>query len=128
MSASVLDASALIALLQQEPGAGRVADAMTGGFAISAANFAEVVTKLAERGLPEDAIREFLQEFEASVVDLDTGLAYSIGLLRPHTRQQGLSLGDRACLALARRLGLPAVTTDRTWRNLDIGVQVVTIR
>ncbi len=128
MSAAVLDASALIALLQQEPGAERVAAAMAGGFLISAVNFAEVATKLAERGVPADAIRDALSEFEPAVVDLDVDLAYALADLWTASRRVRLSLGDRACLALARRLALPAVTADRSWERLDIGVTVVAIR
>lgn len=128
MTATVLDASAVIALLQQEPGAERVAAAMEDGFLISAVNFAEVATKLVERGVPRDAVHDLLSEFEPAVVDLDADLAYALVDLRLATRSVGLSLGDRACLALSRRLALPAVTADRSWQRLNIGVSVVPIR
>ena len=124
---AVLDASALLALLNAEPGAERVAACVPGGV-ISAVNLAEVVGKLAEAGMAVEDIRLALAGLALRIADLDEGLAYDVGLLRPSTRARGLSLGDRACLAQARKSGLPALTADRDWLPLDLGVEVEAIR
>ena len=69
-----------------------------------------------------------LNHIGLDVMPFDTGLAYAAGLLRDATREAGLSLGDRACLALAGRDGLPALTADRSWERLRVGVDVRPIR
>jgi ribonuclease VapC len=109
----VLDASALLALLHDERGADRVA-AVLPGAVVGAVNLSEVVAKLAERGMSASSIRTALQGLDLDVRAFDADLAYDTGELRRTTRARGLSLGDRACLALAARLGAIAVTTDRS--------------
>ena len=79
---------------------------------------------MVERGLTEAAIRGSLDALEIEVVAFDAEQSYTAGLLRPATRTRGLSLGDRACLALARHLGLAVLTADRVWTELDLGVDV----
>lgn len=128
MSRFVLDASALLAMVNGEPGDGKVASAVTEGAAISAVNLSEVVAKLNEAGMLELEIREALGSLGLDVIDLTSELAYRVGLLRPITRRLGLSLGDRSCLALAQRLGLPVLTTDRAWLRLQLGIPVQVIR
>jgi len=128
MKRGVLDASALLALLNGESGSEQVASVIANGAAISTINLAEVVTKLSEIGMPEALIHDALDLLGIEIVDFDFELAYQVGLLRPLTRHAGLSLGDRACLALAKHLDLPALTTDRVWESLDIGVAVQMIR
>ncbi len=128
MSSSVLDASALLALLQQEPGSQQVATAVTQGAAMSAVNLSEVVAKLSEAGLAASAIHAALDPLGLNIVDFDASLAYAAGLLRPVTRAAGLSLGDRACLALAEHLKVPALTTDRSWQTLPVAVTLHKIR
>jgi len=123
----VLDASALLALLQAEPGAARVATLLPDA-AVSAVNLSEVVAKLAEHGMPAAAIRTALEGLNLGIHDFDEHAAVEAGLLRPSTKALGLSLGDRACLALARELGLPAVTTERVWASANVGVDVEVIR
>lgn len=127
MSSLVLDASALLAFLDAEPGTEQwvatIADSM-----ISAVNFSEVVAKLADAGMPETEIREALEPLSLEVVAFETGQACEAGLLRPQTRHLGLSLGDRACLALARSKALPVLTADRTWEALQVGVEIRIIR
>jgi len=125
---SALDASAILALVHQEPGSERVTEALALGAAMSAVNFSEVVAKLAEAGMTHREIHEVLDSLQIEVVPFDTVSAYEAGLLRPATRHLGLSLGDRACLALARLLGVPALTTDRAWSDLPLGVPVQVIR
>ena len=124
---AVLDASAILALLRAEPGGERV-KAVLPRSAISAVNVSEVVAKLSDRGMPESAIRDALGGLGLDVVPFDRSQAYEAGLLRFATRRAGLSLGDRSCLALAIRLGVPAVTADRTWKTLAKGVKVELIR
>lgn len=127
MSKVVLDASALLALLNDEPGAREVEQGIPGA-AISAVNLSEVVAKLAESGMPEDAIRQALGAIELEVHPFDAALAYRTGILRVQTRSLGLSLGDRACVALGGHLGAPVLTTDRDWEHLEVGVEVRLVR
>ena len=125
---SVLDASALLAALTDEPGSDVVAAALATGPAVSAVNLSEVVAKLADAGAPETDIRQALSGLGLEVIDFDADLAYMAGLLRPSTKSAGLSLGDRACLTLAQRLGRQALTTDRAWLGLLPDVEVRVIR
>ncbi|MEQ8971615.1 MAG: type II toxin-antitoxin system VapC family toxin [Coleofasciculus sp. C1-SOL-03] len=130
---AVLDASALLAYLQGEPGSDRLAEILVQGAVISAINWAETLSKLAERGQDPDTIVTQLIDLGVlnnalSIYSVDEELARDIAKLRPLTRSLGLSLGDRACLALALKLNLPALTTDRIWENLNLSVQVQVIR
>ena len=125
---SVLDASAVLAVVFQEPGRERVDRAIDEGAFILSVNLAEVVTRMASGGMSEARIRAILSTIRATVVPFDEELAYRAGLLRSATRSAGLSLGDRACLALAERLGVPALTTDRNWGALQLGLQIEVIR
>lgn len=127
MKETVLDATALLALLQEEPGAERVAEAIPHA-SISTVNLAEVVGKLADSGMPEEAVRSALAGIGIKVIPFGEDLAYHTGLLRPLTSAYGLSLGDRACLALGHRLNQPVLTADRVWLSLKIGVNVRVIR
>jgi PIN domain nuclease of toxin-antitoxin system len=123
----VLDASALLTVLQGEPGAERVIEVLPDAI-ISAVNLAEVASKLQERGMPDDRVKANIEALELTVAPFDGRLAIEAGLLRASTRSAGLSLSDRACLALARSLGATAVTTDRAWEALDIGVRIEFVR
>ena len=123
MTRVVLDASAVLALLNNEPGAELVSRHVAGGV-ISAVNSAEVVGKLMESGMPEPAATEALDMLAMEVIDFDALLAVRTGALRPLTKHAGLSLGDRACLATGELLELPVVTMDRRWASLGLGVPV----
>jgi PIN domain nuclease of toxin-antitoxin system len=123
----VIDASALLTLLNAEPGADVVAEALPGGV-ISAVNLSEVVAKLSEAGMPEKAIRQALQPLGLEIVPFDEEQAYHAGLLRTVTQDMGVSLGDRACLSLAKMLGVVALTADRAWVGLSVGVTIKVIR
>jgi ribonuclease VapC len=123
----ILDASAILALLNAEPGADVVEETLPGAIT-STVNLSETVAKLSERGMPEGAIRIALEEIGLRLVSFDGDLAFQTGLLRVSTRSAGLSFGDRACLALGRQLKLPVLTTDRGWATLDVGVEVRLIR
>jgi ribonuclease VapC len=123
----VLDASALLAVLRAEPGAERVVPRLEGA-RIGAVNLSEVVTKLIEDDVPEAEVRRAIGGLELDVHAFDARLAYLAGFLWRSTRVLGLSFGDRACLALAQSLGVPALTADRSWSRLDLGVAIEVIR
>lgn len=132
-AASVLDASALLALVHDEPGAEPVAEAIAARAAIGIVNLAEVLSKLADAGKdPDEARRELLNaadDQQALVVEpLTEADCVEVARLRPMTRALGLSLADRACLALAKRLAVPVLTADRTWTQADLEVAVRLIR
>jgi PIN domain nuclease of toxin-antitoxin system len=127
MASVVLDASAVLAVLNAETGAEIVIAALDDAV-ISAVNFAEVVSKLVERGAGLADIREAFTGIDARVVDFDLALAERAGTLRAETRHLGLSLGDRACLALAEREGAPALTCDRSWIDAVSGIEARAIR
>ena len=127
--AFVLDASALLCLLNAEPGADRVAEALPRSV-IGAVNLSEVVAKLAEAGGGRDRIELALRALHLRVIPFDDAQAVLAGMLRPTTKALGLSLGDRACLALARQMSATALTADRTWAGLseDAAARVEVIR
>lgn len=127
MNETVLDATAVLALLNDERGADRVASLLQTAV-ISTVNLAEVVSKLAEAGMPEPIIRTVINELGLKTVPFDETLAFLAGLLRPATNEYGLSLGDRACLALGQHLRKPVLTADRMWRSLKLDVAVRLIR
>lgn len=95
---------------------------------ISTVNLAEVVTKLSERGFSPETIANGIANFNLEAIPFDRGQAERAGLLRSDTRHLGLSLGDRACLATATELDLPAATADRSWAELDLGIAIEVIR
>lgn len=119
----VLDASALLSVMLQERGAAYVQDRFAEA-RIGAVNLSEVVAKLQERGVPDLVIEESLAELDLLVVPFDAEQAVAAGKLRGKTKAAGLSLGDRACLALAAVLGATAITTDRSWDALKIDVEI----
>ena len=123
----VLDASALLALINGEPGGEHVAP-MVPGAVMSAVNMAEVVGKLADGGLPEASIRAALGVLGVRVTNFDAEQAFEVGLLRNRLARSGLSLADLCCLALAGRLDAPAVTADRGWRGVEAGADIIMIR
>jgi ribonuclease VapC len=123
----VVDTSAVLAMLFMEPGGDKMADAIGVSY-ISAANIAEVVAKLLERGQTLAQARKTLDLLQMTVEPVDTDLAIASGALRLVTQPQGLSLGDRLCIALAQRLSLPVLTADKTWADLKLGVEVELIR
>jgi len=127
VSSVILDASALLALLNQEPGGEAVAEVIPGA-GISAVNLSEVAAKLAEQGTPWESIRPALDDLGLEVHTFDVEAAYQTGALREPTRSLGLSLGDRACLALGQQLTASVLTSDRNWRELDLGIDIRVIR
>ena len=121
MTDYVLDASAVLAVIQEEPGAERIEAHLDTG-CISAVNLAEIVGKLQDRGLDDSEINELIALLDLDTRILDKEGAVFLGKLRQTTKVAGLSLGDRACLALAHSLGATAITMDRAWKDLDVGV------
>lgn len=129
----VLDASALLAYLYDEPGAVEVDGALAANAVISSANLAEVLEKLTEDGSSPQKALDRLAEHgivggPLAIEQLTEHDAVVMAELRPRTRRLGLSLADRACLALGTRLNLAVMTADRAWADLDIGVEVQLIR
>lgn len=130
MNASiVLDASALIAMLKEERGGDRVAEVI-GDCCMCVINFAEVISYFAFAGYSQKQVAEILRPLPIDLVPADAELSWAAGLLRPKTKQAGLSLGDRYCLALAKRNGSEVLTADQSWEQIaeDVGVRVTLIR
>lgn len=123
----VLDASAVLAMIQQEPGAAAVAEILDRAV-ISSVNLAEVASRVVDGGVDAQVAKRMLDDFYLDVSAFDVELAHASAALRAGTRFLGLSLGDRACLALGMTLGLPVLTADRAWDELDIGVEVQLLR
>ena len=123
----VLDASALLAYLLQEPGA-EVVDGLLGDARMASVNWAEVVLKSLSAGVDVEGMREELQSLGMGVEPFLAVDGERAGQLWPLTRQQGLSLGDRACLSLALRLDLKVVTCDRAWAQLPLELEVQILR
>jgi PIN domain nuclease of toxin-antitoxin system len=127
MANAVLDASAVLAHIRGEQGS-RDFERIAADALLSTVNLAEIVAKLAERNLTLDQADAIIYRYDFVIVPFDEHLARRAGALRPATRSLGLSLGDRACLALAEREGLPAITTDRSWSKLELGIDIVVAR
>jgi ribonuclease VapC len=123
----VADASAILAALKNEPFS-TVDPLRLVGATISAVNICEVLSKLRDDGLNDAQADAAVSAMDLRVVPFDRPQARIAARLRPVTRYAGLSLGDRACLALGDRLGCPVVTADRVWASLDAGVEIVMIR
>lgn len=124
---AVLDASAVLALVNGEPGAEVVASRLPGSV-MSVTNAIEVGTRLMDKGFSFQLAWDALDRLDIDLADLDSALAFATTRLRDATRACGLSLADRACLALAIRAGLPALTADRTWASLDLPCRIELIR
>ncbi|WP_029151438.1 PIN domain-containing protein [Methylovulum miyakonense] len=125
---TVLDASALLALLHNEQGTDKVADAILNKAAISSVNWTEVIQKAIANNINIENLNQDLAALGLTYFDFDMQQAHIAGNLWQQTKPFGLSLGDRACLALAIHLDLPVLTADKIWAQLDIGVPVRLIR
>lgn len=123
MAEIVLDTSALLAFVNGEPGGEMVAEVL-GDAIISTVNFAEAISKLVDRGASIEVARDALSTADYTIVDFDRRQAEMTGALIATTRKRGLSLGDRACLALAQREGLPVLTGDRAWLELISDIEI----
>jgi ribonuclease VapC len=127
MTRIVLDSSAVLAMLWNETGAETVSDQLQGAM-ISAVNMAEVITKMLDGRFTEDETKFAINQMHLEVVPFDDNQAFACGKLREPTRHKGFSLGDRACLALAIQESATIYTTDRVWRELDVGIKIEVIR
>ena len=124
---SVLDASALLVVLHDEAGAATV-EPLLEGAAISSVNWSEVVQKAVSRGLDVSRLREEVEALGVRIATFDADAAEATARLWSATKNAGLSLGDRACLALAGALGVTAVTADRAWASLNTAITVQLVR
>lgn len=127
MNRRVLDASALLALANQEEGSDRVASALPGA-AINAVNACEAAAALAKHGAPMPEVERLIKSLDLEIVDFDEAMVWRTAELRRLTKGVRLSLGDRACLATAEKLKAGVLTTDREWRKLRLGIRIQVIR
>jgi ribonuclease VapC len=123
----IMDSSAILAMLFMEPGSDKVAELLSHAV-LSSVNLAEVVAKLTQRGLPLSEANRMVRVLQLQIVAFDETQALGSAALYAPTRPFGLSLGDRACLALAQQLQLPVLTSDSVWANLNLGIEVELIR
>jgi ribonuclease VapC len=123
----VLDASAVLCLLQEEKGSERVAEALPAAI-IGAVNYSEVVGKLVETGIDEATVDGLIDKLQLKVIPFDRTQARFAASLRLTTRKLGLSLGDRACLALAAAEGATALTCERIWTKFEAPCKIETLR
>jgi ribonuclease VapC len=123
----MLDTSALLAYLQGENGGDKV-PVNSGDARISAVNYSETVAVLTRHGANPANVRAMLSSLLLDVVSFEADVAEAAGFMITTTNPFGLSLGDRACLAAAQKEGIPAMTADGAWSNLNIGIAIQLIR
>ena len=123
----VLDSSAVLALLYNEPGNDVVMRHARGAHLLSV-NLSEILTRVIDKEGDPQATRALIDRLNINIARFDEPLATLAAMLRYETRQVGASLGDRACLAYTRTVGLPVLTADQKWGLLDIGIDIRMIR
>lgn len=123
----VLDASALLAFLQEEPGA-EIVETVLEEASISAVNWSEVVQKAVSGGVDVDGMRDDIEALGVSIVPFDRDQAEAVGVLWKETRRHGLSLGDRACICLGMHLDAPVFTADKVWKKIKIEADIRVLR
>ena len=124
---AVLDASALLVVLHNEAGAATV-EPLLEAATVSAVNWSEVVQKAASRGVDVSQLRHEVEALGVHIATFDTQAAEATAYMWAATKTAGLSLGDRASLALAQSLGATAVTADKAWADVQVGVPVQLVR
>lgn len=127
MTEVVLDSSAIIAFLQREPGADVVAKVITRSI-VSTVNAAEIVAKLIQFGLTANEAVDAMKALPVRKVPFELAQALTAGAMWDRGKSMGLSLGDRACLALAEAMNLPALTSDRRWTDFKANIEIRLIR
>ena len=127
MTECVLDASAVLAALYREPG-GEIVTRVLPRSLLSAVNASEVVARLIGRGTAPEVALQTVRDLDCRPVAVDMELGLRAGEMIALTKSKGLSLGDRICLALAEREGVPALTADRAWAELGLDIKVSLIR
>jgi len=128
MAEAVIDASALLAFLKGEKIALRKLEEILPRSLISSVNYCEVATILGGLGMPEDIIEEVVEETVSKIISFDASQALRAADLRELTKPYGLSLGDRACLALGLTHKLPVYTADKIWSKIPIDIPIELIR
>lgn len=128
MSDIVLDASAILALIQNERGAEKLTDELMDNAVISTVNLAEVQSKLVKKGFESDEAWDMVLSLVTAAEPYTSEQARIAGDLITKTEKYGLSLGDRSCLALALSLKSPVYTTEQIWKNLKLGIPIHVIR
>ena len=127
MSSSVIDSSALLALLFKEPGGFAVIEHLSDAL-LSAVNLSEVVAKCLDAGMMLEDARRVVADLPCRIVPFDPEQALLSASLRAATRPYGLSFGGLACLSLGLKTGYPVVTAERAWAECGVGVDVICIR
>ena len=127
MNRHVVDSSVVLIVLKSELGFESILPLLPRAL-ISAVNVAECITVLVRDGTPPNDARESLASTQVIVAPFDRDLAEQTGALIAQTRHAGLSLGDRACLALGAREKLPVFTADRSWKGVNVGVEIQLVR
>ena len=123
----VLDASAVLALLYDEPGKEIVLQHALGARLLSV-NLCEVLTRAIDKGGDPDEVQALIERLQFEIAPFDEDLAIEAAKLRVSTGRIGASLGDRACLAFTAGSGLPVLTADQKWAKLDLGIDIRLIR
>lgn len=124
---SVVDASAVLATLQNESGSD-IVDAAAPRAVLSSVNLSEVAKKLIEKGMPVDEVQPLILSLGFGISTFDSTLAFLAASLYPQTKTLGLSFADRVCLSLAIRLNIPVLTAEKRWANIALPVEVKLIR
>lgn len=127
MNKIILDASALLALIKNESGAD-IVEALIGRIIMSSANVSEVAAFLLRKDISLEECKEYIEPFVETIVPFDLKHAYNAAALQKQTANKGLSLGDRACLALGIQTGYPVYTADKVWLELDLDCRIILIR
>lgn len=130
MSDLTVDSSPVLIVINGEVGREYVEHTLAAADSVymSSVNLAEVATKLMDDGLNEGQVRGTISDLPVIVIAFDETVALDAALLRPATRRAGLSLGDRACIALATRMQTPVLTADRAWATLNLPIEVILAR
>lgn len=127
MTKYVLDASALLALVQNEKGAAVVIEHLASSV-ICSVNYSETISKLLRHNVPFSDAKNIVMDLAIPVIDFDGEMADESAKFKEQTRSNGLSLGDCACLALAKVYGYDVITADAIWKKANSGVNIVLIR